>query len=144
MGFLSRQLRARDYLLGRDNCQKFLMDEFNLDQDNPLFRGLASRCPGVAEEYRPRNKSTRLTVIPVVPPLRVAQPVPEWPVNAVHPETLRSAIATRSGLVLQGLLENNGIDIPFERFLIDTLLDGKIADAVERQVGKAITKEGLA
>jgi hypothetical protein len=150
LGFFSRALRVRDFMLGRENCRAFLMDEFVLHRDNPLFRGLADRHPGVAEDFRPGGggadagrRPEWLPVVPVVPPLRAPQPVPAWPVGAVDPEALRSAIEKRAGLVLRRLLENNGIEVPFEDLVLDVLLDAKLADAAERQIRKAIAEEGL-
>ena len=42
-GFLERGFRAHDFLLGRRNCQKFLMTHFCLPEDNPVIaEGIAS------------------------------------------------------------------------------------------------------
>lgn len=42
-GFLERGFRSHDFLLGRRNCQKFLMTHFCLPKDNPVIAaGLAS------------------------------------------------------------------------------------------------------
>jgi len=52
-GFLDRGFRAHDFLLGRRNCQKFLMTEFCLPKNNPIIAaGLAS-----AGEFAPQLDS---------------------------------------------------------------------------------------
>jgi predicted acylesterase/phospholipase RssA len=38
-GFLSRDFRHHDFLLGRINCQQFLREHFYLDASNPVFDG---------------------------------------------------------------------------------------------------------
>jgi Patatin-like phospholipase len=145
IGFFSRKLRVHDFMLGRENCRSFLMNELVLHKDNPLFRGFADRHPDVTRNLRPTDMgSDWLPIIPVVPPLRVPQPVPAWPVGAVDPAPLHKSIENRLGLVLRRLLENNNIEIPFEHLLINTLIDTKLADAVEKQIKKAVADEGLA
>jgi predicted acylesterase/phospholipase RssA len=37
-GFFERSYRAHDFLLGRRNCQKFLLDQFILPQENPIIK----------------------------------------------------------------------------------------------------------
>ncbi|HYZ61135.1 MAG TPA: patatin-like phospholipase family protein [Acetobacteraceae bacterium] len=145
LGFFGRQLRVHDYMLGRENCRAFLMNEFILHKDNPLFRGLVERQPGVAADYQPGGRSPDwLPIIPVVPPLRALLPVPAWPAGSIHPKTFHDAIERRAGLVLKRLLENNGISIPFESLLVDTLIDNKLADAAEEQITNAVNEDGLA
>lgn len=36
-GFLHRNYRLHDFMLGRHNCQRFLQEHFVLDKDNPIF-----------------------------------------------------------------------------------------------------------
>ncbi len=45
-GFLEREFRAHDYVLGRRNCQKFLRDHFLLPEDNLVIQ------TGITEEHQ--------------------------------------------------------------------------------------------
>lgn len=44
-GFLNERFRRHDYLLGRKNCQDFLIDTFNLPVSNPLVHAWANAHP---------------------------------------------------------------------------------------------------
>jgi hypothetical protein len=45
-GFFEKEFRAHDYVLGRRNCQKFLLDHFVLPEDNIVIRS------GIQETHR--------------------------------------------------------------------------------------------
>ena len=143
LGFFCRDLRAHDFMLGRENCRTFLLNEFVLDRDNPLFNGLAQRAPNVAADFQAADGGNWLPVIPVLPPLRAAQPVPDWPAGKLDPETLRPKIEARAGLLARRLLEYHNIGFAFDGVAIG-ILKGKIADAAEKQIKDALSASGLA
>lgn len=142
LGFFCRDLRVHDFMLGRENCRAFLMNEFVLDKDNPLFNGLARRAPNVAADFQVADGGDWLPVIPVLPPLRAAQPVPGWPAGKLGPETRRTEIQARAGLLLHRLLEYHQIGFAFDGVAIG-ILKGKIADAAEKQIQDAVSATGL-
>jgi hypothetical protein len=45
-GFFEKEFRAHDYVLGRRNCQKFLLDHFVLPEDNLVIKS------GIQETHR--------------------------------------------------------------------------------------------
>ena len=67
-GFFERGFRARDYQLGRRNCQKFLKDCFRMSQSNPIIKaGLdkldAATRAAALKTFDPEGKGT----MPVIP-----------------------------------------------------------------------------
>jgi hypothetical protein len=144
LGFLCRELRVHDYMMGRENCRSFLMGGFVLHEDNPVFRGFASRHPDVAEEFRPRpGERGWLPVVPVAEHLRVPRLLPEWPRGALDPGDLAGPMAERFGPLLRRLLEHNRLDIPLDGPLVDRIAARGLAGAVEAQVRRALHKDAL-
>lgn len=89
-GFAHEQLRMHDYQLGRQNCQRFLVDHFHLHVDNPLVAPWVERLAGRGEldQYHPtvrggfgeRKKCRELVpVIPLMPSVRSEVPLRPWP-----------------------------------------------------------------
>jgi hypothetical protein len=62
-GFLNKDFRRHDYLLGRRNCQKFLVDHFSLPDQNSLFNTWS-----YAHRTTNLNKG-KLPIIPLAPRL---------------------------------------------------------------------------
>ena len=144
LGFFGRELRAHDYLMGRENCRYFLMHEFVLHEDNPVFRGFAARHPGVAEEYRPSpGERGWLPVIPIAEHLRVPRLLPPWPRGAVDPARLAEPMEERFGLLLRRLLDHHGVDIPLDGLLVDWIAARKLARAAENRLRGALDDGAL-
>lgn len=144
LGFLCRDLRVHDYMMGRENCRSFLTREFVLHEDNPVFRGFASRHPGVAEEYRPQpGQGGWLPVVPVAEHLRVPRLLPDWPRGALDPSRLTAPAQERLGLLLRRLLDHHGFDIPLDGLLVDWLAARKLAGAAEARVRTALREARL-
>ncbi len=145
LGFLKRELRAHDFMLGRENCRNFLMNQLVLHKSNPVMRGFAARHPGVASEFQPGGRgSDWVCVVPVAEHLRAEQQVPAWPSGALDPATLESGIEARAGQVLRRLLEYHHLDIPLDKLVIDWLFARKLADVAETQIRGALTAADLA
>ena len=71
-------------------------------QDNPVFRGFASRHPGAAEEHRPRpGQRGWMPVVPVAEHLRVPRLLPDWPRGALDPASLLEPMRGRLGPLLR-------------------------------------------
>ncbi|MBD0275521.1 MAG: hypothetical protein ICV73_26770, partial [Acetobacteraceae bacterium] len=140
LGFLRRELRAHDYMMGRENCRSFLMHDFALREDNPVFRGFASRHPGVAEEYRPHpGQSGWLPIVPVAEHLRVPRLMPEWPRGALDPDLLATPMEGRFGPLLLRLLERGGVG----GASVDAAAAGGLAGTAEVQVREALERAAL-
>jgi hypothetical protein len=142
LGFLHRELRVHDYMMGRENCRSFLMREFVLHEDNPVFRGFAARHPGVAAEFRPcPGQRGWLPVVPVAEHLRVPRLLPDWPRGALASGSLVEPMEERFGLLLRRLLDHNGIDLPLDGLLVDWIAARKLAGMANVQVREAL-KDG--
>ena len=114
-GFLAQEFRAHDFLLGRRNCQQFLANHFTLPSDNPLFAdwqnmptlrayfGVPGTPPG----------SIELPIIPLVGSLHprhgAAQPLPDWPLGACNPESLREPLLNRADALFKKLVAGHGL-----------------------------------
>ncbi|GAA0599009.1 hypothetical protein GCM10009416_41470 [Craurococcus roseus] len=144
LGFFGRELRVHDYLMGRENCRYFLMHDFVLHEDNPVFRGFAARHPGVAEEYRPcPGHGDWLPIVPVAEHLRVPRLLPPWPRAAVDPANLSEPLEERFGLLLRRLLDHHGVDIPLDGLLVDWIAARKLARAMEARLREALESGAL-
>jgi hypothetical protein len=144
MGFLHRELRIHDYMMGRENCRYFLMHEFVLHEDNPVFRGFASRQPAAAEEYRPRpGQPGWLPIVPVAEHLRVPRLLPDWPRRALDPGSLAGPVEERFVLLLRRLLDHGGLDIPLDGAAVDRIAARKLAGAAEAEIRRAMASGGL-
>jgi hypothetical protein len=144
LGFLHRELRVHDYMMGRENCRYFLMHEFVLHEDNPVFRGFASRHPATAEEHRPRpGQPGWLPIVPVAEHLRVPRLLPDWPRRALDPARLSEPMGARVALLLRRLLDHHGLDIPLDGLVADRSAAGKIAGAAEAEIRKGVASGAL-
>jgi Patatin-like phospholipase len=144
LGFLRRELRVHDYMMGRENCRYFLMHEFVLHEENPVFRGFASRHPAAAEEYRPHpGQSGWLPIVPVAEHLRVPRLLPHWPRRALDPGRLAEPMQERCALLLRRLLDGNGLDLPMDGLLADWVTARKLAGAAEERIRRAMASGAL-
>ncbi|MBW8271229.1 patatin-like phospholipase family protein [Caldovatus aquaticus] len=137
LGFLDRDLRVHDYLLGRRNCRDYLASHFVLPETNPLFGGLAARAPGVAREYRGRAPGTRLT-IPVGAGPRAPLPPPAGPgAGRLGADVLESRLRARLRRVARRLAAGHGIGAPWAG-LAARLVARKGAAAIARELRKGL------
>lgn len=143
LGFLDRDFRVHDYLLGRKNCRDYLASHFVLPETNPLFGGLAARAPGLAQEYRGRAPGT-LQIIPLVAGPRASLPQPGWPTArraGGSADALESRIRTRLRRVARRLAEGRGIGAPWAG-LAAFLAARKGAGAIAREIRKGLDAVG--
>jgi len=136
LGFLDRDFRVHDYLLGRKNCRDYLESHFVLDESNPLFDGLATRKPGVAQEYRGRAPGT-LQIIPLVAGPCAPQPQPEWPAGRSWTGNLEPRIRARLRHVATRLAEGHGVG-SLAATLATYLAAKKGAAAIAQQIRKGL------
>jgi hypothetical protein len=84
-GFFERGFRARDYQLGRRNCQKFLLDHFRLADTNPIIKaGLdkldAATRTAVEQKYK-QSRDGNVT-FPIIPLCGTTEPEVAAPARA--------------------------------------------------------------
>jgi Patatin-like phospholipase len=93
IGFASPAFMRFDYLLGRQNCQRFLRETFTLADTNPVFAGFwtdedktrfgAAAGPGM------------LPIIPLIDDAAVEETLDPWPKGKLDPEHYRKGIEAR-------------------------------------------------
>jgi hypothetical protein len=102
-GFLAREFRAHDFMLGRRNCQQFLRRHFVLGETNNLFNDWD---PILKNKYRiERDGKPLLPVIPLVGSCEPEISEPKWP---EYPEErlafLRDRLDQRLGKVIDRMV----------------------------------------
>jgi hypothetical protein len=100
-GFLHREFRKHDFLLGRRNCQQFLAGHFTLPAGNDLF-ALWRDDPALRGCYVVPGKAGEPEQLPIIPLLGklhprhgTAEPVPRWPEGACDVDALGPPIEAR-------------------------------------------------
>ncbi|MDR3526288.1 MAG: patatin-like phospholipase family protein [Rhizomicrobium sp.] len=85
LGFMSRDFREHDFLLGRRNCQQFLRQHFTLKSNNPVF------TDPTPDDVVPTDRP----IIPLMGSALSLVPPPDWPAGKFKPETICPNIETR-------------------------------------------------
>jgi len=109
-GYLSEAFRKHDYLLGRQNAQRFLREKLVLPIDNPLFSRWRNSSELVnhhaaPETYDPETKEPRTRELPIIPligslhPDQFQEPIPDWPVHQADLAPLQPHLNARLDLV---------------------------------------------
>lgn len=125
-GFISRKQRVHDFMLGRRNAQKLLLDHMVLPADNPLFDGWRDQ-PFAAAYYALDNDGNVARddrgqpFLPIIPLLRDGGgisidpqfKIPEqkeepWPVGAVDPAAVAKQVEKRARAL--GAALTSGLD----------------------------------
>ena len=163
LGFMSKAYRRHDYLLGRANCQAFLLKDFVVPKDNPVVAGWTAaqdRDHAIKDEngvvrYRrliPLVDSPSALIDPTSPyppPTRTSTPATlvdpkdnPWPVGAFDPEKIRDDVSGRAAAVFNAIQGSLQVGFLGEVYLgiaqgtvVDTLTN-KIMDALTDEVGK--------
>jgi hypothetical protein len=113
-GFLHREFRKHDYLLGRRNCQQFLRKHFTLPAANPLFAGW-SQALKTDPKYLVKNPVgvDELPIIPLVgdlnPDAGNPEGLPTWPTGQFDTgkyDQLRGLITNRLDCVYDVAVRN--------------------------------------
>ena len=145
VGFMSIYFREHDFLLGRQNCQSFLLKHFSLPDSNSIFASPA----WTQEQRNTYGKADRgfLPIIPLLGAARVPLPAPAWPKGIFDPASLRDAIEARLkklcaksiapivgnlGLIFNALLSKG-----------EALASDKAADSIVSAIRGELQKAGL-
>lgn len=98
LGFLSKDFRHHDFMLGRHNCKDFLERSFVVAGDNPLFFGQ----PPTTIEPEPGllRCSSKFPVIPLYGTAAESQCEPEWPTGRFQPDEVESGVTRRAKSML--------------------------------------------
>ncbi len=141
-GFLARSIRVHDYLLGRRNCQKFLLDHFTLPASHDLFKSWSGKP--WAEQYWAQDDDGGVYVdpqtgehhLPIIPVLRDAagdvvggeERLPAWPQGSLNASHLSDMIMTRIEALTDTVVGQlsfvvRGLLWPVKRAVLSTVKD---------------------
>lgn len=141
-GFLCKEYRRHDFLLGRANCQAYLRKELTLPEDNPLFSEWKTNNPTLIAHWRVTDALGRncLPVIPLFGECCNPEDTEPYPVGAFNPQNteLRSLLEGRINAVFdkaQGELLPGGF---FQR-LYESIGMGVAKKAALEKVVEVIT-----
>ncbi|MBN9561404.1 MAG: patatin-like phospholipase family protein [Alphaproteobacteria bacterium] len=140
IGFACADFMRFDYLLGRSNCQDYLLNEFVLSNNNPLFEGWTD---DERKKFVVASDPTMLPIVPLVGSAAAPQPLPDWPRGKLDPDTLRGPIEARFRAVFAKELSGD----PIKAVLGITggyLMQRTVADYVIDTMKAYLAKAGLA
>ncbi len=114
-GFLSRDMRLHDFMLGRRNAQRFLQRHLAIPSSNKVLAA-GYGDPTVRQNYAfIENGTEYLPVIPIVKsfgpfhnPIEDPEPLPAWRAGGIDFDSLERQLVSRVDKVLDGLLDANG------------------------------------
>lgn len=144
-GFLHRDFRQHDYLLGRRNCQQFLQQHFTLPENNPLFDGWSE---ALKTRYRvtASNGTQELPIIPLIGATNpvgaggVEEQLPAWPTGVFSADSIKDAVASRITTVIDALLSNISwlkrtlIKLGLALFGVKDSIAGSIIDKIKKEL----------
>lgn len=138
-GFLARDFRAHDYLLGRRNCWSFLKNHFRLAETHPLFVQHWGQAP--REPHRISVDGTDfLPLIPLFGTAAARPAEPAWPrYTDAQLAALRSRIGERYDAVAERLARQFTRDRWFARQGLRFFLWRKRADLLDMAEGRVRT-----
>ncbi|QVM93783.1 hypothetical protein JYG34_12530 [Pseudomonas entomophila] len=156
-GFLSRDFRQHDYLLGRRNAQKFLSHVFTLPAGNSLFDDLdpAQKQEG-AKWARKGSKGIELPIIPLMDDLLPAElsgkksngkteELSDWPFGVFQVESIRDQIEQRMNSVTDHYIEHSKLNWA-RKVLSKALaitLRGHVYDQIIARIHEGLVAGGL-
>ena len=105
-GFIDESYRHHDYLLGRRNCQQFLLKHFGAWKDNPAFKktefNINARFSSALQDSR------EFALIPLVGRLAETPPLPVWPTKKVDIESLADSVIHRGAQIAKAVAKRKG------------------------------------
>jgi hypothetical protein len=101
LGFMSRDFREHDFMLGRRNCQAFLTGTLVLSRDNKVFVDHRPETPQWYSDSKPSDSVDKCPVVPLYGSAALEQPQPVWPAGKFEPDTVSKPIRRRAYLMLK-------------------------------------------
>ncbi len=149
-GFLARDFRVHDYLLGRRNAQRFLSRYFTLPARNPLFAGW-TQDSALRERYLTLSPSAdgesvspdHLPIIRLIdgsPGRNQPEPLPSWPRGGVNIQAIATQVEARGAHLypyVEDMLPLNGVaGWLFKTFAAEKLRQGLMTKLRQTAVEK--------
>lgn len=105
-GFLDESYRRHDYLLGRRNCQQFLLKYFGVRKNNPTF--VKSESDMNARFSAALEDPNEFALIPLVGRPAAHLPLPEWPTKKVDITALTDSVIHRAAQLAKEVAKRAG------------------------------------
>jgi len=143
LGFMCRDYREHDFLLGRKNCQDFLTQTFVLGDGNTLF---AAGIQPQLDASLPKPMGGVRPIVPLYGSASVPQQQPDWPAGKFRPNAVKGPIADRVRHTLDhvnGFLRMPSYEEMAIRPLVNLVIVPKIADKIVSIIDDAIGRKGL-
>ena len=147
-GFLEREYRVHDYLLGRYNCQRFLSEHFVLPKDNQLFHNwrknetlvncyLVNGPNGTPKDHLP--------IIPLVKGCTVAQkqPRPNWPSEPLVMSSLEEKLTQRFNRLYDVVSQEKALYYRVGARLVRPFVRNKFLTVVKKKITDSLNKMNL-
>jgi hypothetical protein len=138
LGFLSRDFREHDFMLGRRNCQAFLRGTLTLLKGNKVFNPLA--LPSVPDTPGPVPPAGHCPVIPLYGTAKEEQPQPNWPTGKFKPTDIQGNIKARVHLMLSRANSYLGLG-PLEKAAFNSVVDLVLAEKISEKIVSIIQNE---
>ncbi len=152
-GFLARDFRVHDYLLGRRNAQRFLERHFTLPQGNSLFE--AWRGLPIADRYltlpptagAEASVADHLPIIPLIdgtPTRNQPEPQPSWPRGSANVQAIAAQLEGRVGSLypyIEGLVPLEGFGGWLVKTLFGDTLRQRVMDKVRQTAIEKLRRE---
>jgi hypothetical protein len=136
MGFMCKDFREHDYMLGRRNCQQFLRGSLTLPENNTVFK---HAIPPTIRDPARTLASSEIPLIPLFGSAAIEQPEPQWPRGKFSADSLRAPIRRRVRAILP-VFERSLVRNCLLRFLLG-LFNGFISRFVADKAIAAIQAE---
>lgn len=149
-GFLSKDYRRHDYLLGRKNCQEYLKTHFVLDRENGVFKEQEVSALAGEDAAWKMHPDGKLPIIPLYGRATEVQETEDWPFRKVNLVDVRERLSARLKKVTDaqtdeldlGFFLNLIVDIVGEQLVADKLTDSIMEAAVKNLVEWRLIAEG--
>lgn len=154
-GFLAKEFRRHDFLLGRANCQKYLRETLVLPLDNPLFAAWKSRASAtdLARWIVLDGEAPSLPIIPLLGACAITEKLEVYPKYAFHVYSDRAFQAQlkeridavtdrlRESITPDGLL--GVLSLPFLS-IAESISEHKLKDAISKAIFESLIEWKLA
>jgi len=138
IGFACRDFMRHDYLLGRANCRDFLLDQFSLKDNNPLFNGWTAQ-----QKHDLRIAGTdELPIVPLFGQSAAPAVTDAWPKGKLDPAKYRDAIKRRYRTLIDKSVGGSFLKEVISDAVAD-LTEGGVADFVIAKMQDALKQAGL-